>query len=325
MFALQTWLDCRVQFVETFVHGWRPRGKPLPLHFGGVMHKLTENFRGSRRPPKDVQLRHFLKQQDQEWLRTDKRTIKQREERVAISGQAFAAFSGYVRRYKGEFGGAYPKGWKPKILPGKWLKPEQEIVVKWNPLYDCPSEPVKITGFIDQPFIDSKGHHWVMDMKNQSRFDAGVLMPSMEYDLQVNLYMWAYWKMTGVMPRGFLIDGVVRPNCKPGKTQTIAELVRATRTKYWISDNWKELFQRFPLPVSKTHVIDWEGNTLRPMLDDFWSWWTGQTPHYMNAKALMSRYGKCQTFDIITSGNTSEHRKANYEKAKTYKRVSASD
>lgn len=144
--------------------------------------------------------------------------------------------------------------------------------------------PVCYTGKIDLP-TSWDGHLMIMDHKTTS-----IIGDSFWDDLRVSPqqtgYSWAWWKLTGQRPIGFVVNAIrTRP--------------QPDRPKGGLAAWWEENFQRQKEYLQPYHFDEWESNTAALIEEFFWHYNKGYFP--LKRKWCVAKYGRCQFYDVCYS------------------------
>ena len=162
----------------------------------------------------------------------------------------------------------------------------------------------KIDGVLEY-FTDSTDNESSIDLelmehKTKGKWDEEILQHKLPLDLQVNLYLWAVWRKYGIYPGAILYNMIRKPQLRQGKKETLKEYIRRVRAD--IHDRPEFYFKRIRGEVNPKDIMDWEKNTLIPILADINVWW-GSGTHYKNVTACTSGYLPCPFIAYCGSNN----------------------
>lgn len=149
-----------------------------------------------------------------------------------------------------------------------------------------PEIPIIYTGKIDLPALFDGTDLLVVDHKTGSTLGDSYWARH-RVAPQFYGYVWAWWKSTGVRPKGFMVNAI-RTKSKP---------IKAPRANSWDAW-WEECFQRDKEYIDEQHLQEWEFNTLATIEELMWHHRRGYFP--MRRQAC-TQYGKCEFYDVCYS------------------------
>jgi len=300
---LSSFLTCREQFRLSVVEGYRSNNVPLSLSFGTCMHWCLEQGYKLSSPPGKAKCQKLISDFEKLWL-SERPAASQRqlETQELTYGLADAMLPTYFERWTGDYG---PKFKYPKVHNtsriDKWVGLETRFSVPFR--FDDVRE-TRIVGTRDAMFRTPKGSLRIFDSKCRSIINEEDTQDTLPFDLQQMLYLWATWKETGECPVGTTMNIVRRPGHRRGREEPLRKFLDRVRKEVETPSRWDHYFIRIEMDISKAEIIAWEKSVLRPLMEDVRGWWEGRSPHYINPNALVTKYGRCEMFNIIVYGNT---------------------
>jgi len=103
-------------------------------------------------------------------------------------------------------------------------------------------------------------------------------------------YCWAWWRLTGQRPMGFLVNAI-RTQAKPIKPRSSWD--------QW----WEECFSRNKEVIDEEVILDWESNTLLVLEEIFWQARRGE---FARHRQNCMQYGTCLFYDVCFSKKESQ-------------------
>ncbi|KKN74285.1 hypothetical protein LCGC14_0392240 [marine sediment metagenome] len=292
--ALGLWLQCREQFRLKYVEGWSAKGNPLPLHYGSASHHVLR-----RMYERKLTIKKSIAEFDKLWRKERQTTFipqKLLAQHDLVLGMLDSIMPHYLRRIQ--------KKDKPfnDFKTKKWLALEHKFKIP----FDVESNQAVLRGMFDGVFLDDKGRLWLFETKNLSRIDQNDIQASLPFDLQVMFYLYALVRTYPEHKIGGVLYNVLRrPGLRQGVKETLSDFIK--RIEKDVSKKYAHYFMRFPMPITRSEILEWSDKTLWPMISNLLEWWQGlddSTPrHYMNPHALVGKYGRCEMFNAIVDNN----------------------
>jgi hypothetical protein len=301
---LSSYLLCREQTYLHYVKGYGAPISPIALEYGSCIHWVLEQAYGNpKRLPTDDNIHVWLRCYEAKWRAENRRqTAAQAEMMEKVYGMASCVLPHYFKRWSGDFTGNYGKFKPGTKRPAKWLSLEQEFAVP----YTYPDgKVVTIRGKRDGVFLDPRGKVYVFDTKCLSVVNEADIVATLPLDLQFMLYLWVTREELKKMPAGITMNIPRRPGQHWLVQDTLQSFLERVQKDVSNAKRYDHYFIRFDMDITKGELDWWKRNQLDPIMLDLRLWWDGVTPHYMNPKNLVTKYGRCGMFDAITAHDTS--------------------
>lgn len=307
---------CREQTRLYRVEGWRVRDQlagRTGLNFGDCVHAMLEQAYAKDTPPKDKVLSRWITLYEHNVLALETKRQgniiqRSRDNLSLVCGLAEATLPTYFTRFEGDWKRyRYPNGCKPTIArPVTWQALEETFRVSIT----LPNGiKIPITGKRDGRFVDSCGDTWILDTKCLSVIDEETMIDTLGKNLQQIMYLWAYWKEFGHVPAGCVLNVIRRSGAYRRKDESLKDYLSRIRDEVSKRDNWHHYFKRIPHSITGTKELQaFEDETLIPLLTELCQWWAGDSPHYMNDDALVTKYGRSELYEPIVHKNFVRHR-----------------
>jgi hypothetical protein len=154
-------------------------------------------------------------------------------------------------------------------------------------------------------FLDPRGKVYVFDTKCLSVVNEADIVATLPLDLQFMLYLWVTREELKKMPAGITMNIPRRPGQHWLVQDTLQSFLERVQKDVSNAKRYDHYFIRFDMDITKGELDWWKRNQLDPIMLDLRLWWDGVTPHYMNPKNLVTKYGRCGMFDAITAHDTS--------------------
>jgi PD-(D/E)XK nuclease superfamily protein len=293
---LSAFLHCR-QEVQWIGEGWKPRFERFALSYGTFAHDVLRaiytDYRGGKLKvaPNATTVRKYTEAAEERWKkemggRASAEALQQTELTMAMLE---AVLPGYFEM------------WWDDFETMDILKVEEDFKVPWT-LSD--GKQTFLYGFLDLAFRYKSKHIHLLETKNKGRISPDIMHDTLPRDIQLLTYLYALWKETGEVPKSAWYNILRRPGLKQKKGESLAQL--AKRIEADVKDRPEFYFMRLEIPCTKTDLLDWEAQ-LTGMIDDFYRWWKGEAPHYMNPKGCETQYGLCD-YSQACAGNMRPYR-----------------
>jgi len=298
---LAVFLACREQARLQLVEGLRSSSEKIYLGFGTCGHWLLHNMYDRQKPSGPIRISRWIREYSEAWTdEVPRATRTMRDQQDHIYGLHGVLMPRYAKRWAGDWRGSkYPLP-NVTVRPRRWLQLEHEFRTWW---VFGDGRKVPIRGMWDGVFVDRYGLVWIFDTKCLSVIIPEDLEETMSLNLQFMLYLWAYRNLHGTTPRGFLLNICRRPGHRFKKNESKVDFYDRVRGEIKLRPD--HFFQRYELTVKPSDIRRWESLVLAPLMDDIRGWWEGRRSHYLNPNALISKYGRCEMFHAIVSGNRS--------------------
>lgn len=147
--------------------------------------------------------------------------------------------------------------------------------------------PIMFYGVLDLAIKDLQGSTWVVDRKTTS-----MLGKTFDYDMAMTMqmpgYCWLFQKCFGVLPSGYIVDGI----------RSLAPSEKALADPKLLEKWWSEQFRRLPFFVDQEKINQWEETTLKRLK---WIIAQAEDGHFpMNDKSCVNKYGCCEFYNICS-------------------------
>lgn len=288
------WLECREQFRLRYAEGWRSVRTSAAIDFGELWHWLLGRQFQNRGREKRIE--RVLTHYDAVFKDNNPQCSDRRQQDLHLSlAKTAALWPTYQAKY-GEEDAAR-----------SWVGVEKEFRIE----YDCfpLSYPVPIQGIFDGVFKErnKKGlkEYWLFETKTKGRIDEFEIEDTMHLDLQVQLYALCIRELYGCWPKGVVYNVIRNPASQPLKKKNEDLPAFQKRLAKEVAKDEDHYFKRWSMEFKPSQLESWEENQWQPLLLDIFNWVNGG-PHYVNPKALVGKYGRCEMFGPITSGNFSD-------------------
>jgi hypothetical protein len=298
---IRVWAQCMEQARLKYVEGWSRRGNSLPLEFGSCVHWVLSQISGTaKKPPGKRKILNTLDAYEKLWKeQAGIRTQKSDVDFERVLGLAQALLPRYVERWAGDWTGKY-KPSNPTVAPKKWLQLEGRFKV---PFVLDDGAQTYLQGMFDGVFEDKKGRLWLFETKTKSVIEREIIEDTLQFDIQVLLYLWALKQVYKRTPHGVLYNVIRRPGLRQGKQEKLNDFFERCRMDVEDPKRTDHYFIRWELEVEESEIDAFEHDYLRPILGQMRRWWDGSGPHFMNPDALMCKYGKADMYEPIVHGN----------------------
>jgi hypothetical protein len=308
---IEKWLDCREQFRLEVVHGFKNPMGSAAIDFGEWWHWLLGRHYGSRHqsaatPMKDLE--QAVRIYSAKFQQENPHLPEKRRDAMELGFlKTKALWPVYLEKYAAEDAEKEWVGieqeWEfdyslpPLCLGGKLQTSQRYEVVEV--LEGC---KVPLSGIMDGVFRKD-GRLWLFETKTKSRIDEMEIEDTLQFDIQVNLYLYAIYRIFNEWPAGVQYNVIRNPSTEPGKRNAETHDEFVERLSKDVAKDEDHYFKRWELEVTQEHIESFLNKTLDPILRDIQLWAYGITPHYVHTKALAGKYGKCAMYDPITKGD----------------------
>ena len=297
---LHNFLACKEKFRLSYVEGWKPsKLGSQPMEFGTCIHDILDMIYTAS---KEVSPEDFLECLDvviknacdiyesekHEDLTTDGNDWKTLAENVSIAEVLLPE---------------YFKFWNKDWFLVNWVALEE--------VFDVPIEvdgkTIRIRGKLDG--VQKIGKKlWLFETKTKGRIDEAAIADKLSIDLQVNLYLWAIWKVYGAFPAGVVYNLIRRPMLRQKVNETLGEF--ASRIKKDVKERPDFYFIRTQGAVAKTEILEWEQKEFIPILKELIRWNDGHG-HFKNVSYCFTAFAPCQFLRICGQNSYASYNRKN--------------
>jgi len=301
---LALFLACREQARIKLIRGYTSITDAPYFAFGKCCHYILFRVYGEfSKPPSIHAVEKIAGEYKRLWIKQNGNPPQSLlEEREKLIGLAAMVCHAYFIRWAGDFPSQkYP-------LPHKTAKPKRWISLekRYSVLYEYPDgKKVPIVGTRDCIFESDKRKEFILDTKCYSIITPDDIADTLSVDLQLMLYIWSYYKETGVFPYGAIKNVIRRPKHIQSQGESLKRFLMRIHDEAITKKKMDHFFQRYQVELIPSEIEAWEQSTLVPIMEDIRAWWEGKAPHYMNPNSLISKYGRCETFDAVVNNNFS--------------------
>ena len=278
---LQSFLTCQEQCRLKYIEGWMPKKVPLSMQFGSLCHKILELHNveeGTKAYRKE-----FKKEKDL--------ILPSEYEQLEMAELLAEAIMP-----------AYFEAWGANDKKRKWLVKEHRFSMK--------VEGVKFKGFLDGVFRDDQGGIWLFESKFMSQIDDDVIQDSITFDLQCMAYL--KYLTTRYDPKtikGVCYNIVRRPGQRRGANESLQKFQARIKNEVSKLSNRDHYFKRWLMHITPEEIDKYWDKVLLPVVRHVIHWWDNGMPSYPNPMSLVTKYGKCDMFDLIVFDRTEGYRK----------------
>lgn len=194
----------------------------------------------------------------------------------------------------------------------RWVAREEVFRVPVS-LNDHPIGPrtITLTGRWDGVFSAGAYKLRLFETKTKSQIDEDGLMDWLPFDLQTMLYCYTAQQHFGKKVDGTIYDVVRRPQLRQGATESDKNFF--DRIDRDVKSRPAHYFKRYDVTLDGKSIERFAEHQLKPILRDLVTWYEDllqhltnpwdSPSHYMNSANLFTRFGKCDTFSMITRGS----------------------
>lgn len=276
---INKWLTCKYQAKLEYYYGLTPKSLSLPMNFGSCIHYVLSELYAKeslelKQVPKFIRKYQLANEEKFEELAS-----AQMQELEQLYGLAENMLYNYFAYYTSEF-------------DNQWVINESVFRVKYGDFW--------LNGRYDGGYVTPNRRLYLLDTKCLSQIDEGILTATLPFDTQCMLYLFAAY-LEGYKPSGITYNIIRRPQNRFLKNDTLQTFL--SRIAGTVATNPSYYFIRHTLQVTKKEIDEWVETFLNPVLRDIKQWYDEKCECYLNPAALVTKYGKCPMFDVITSGN----------------------
>lgn len=182
----------------------------------------------------------------------------------------------------------------------KWIALEEVFDVECTLL----GIPIRIRGKWDG-IVEIDGRLWLFETKTKGRIVEENISDKLAIDLQVNLYLWAIWKVYGKMPAGVIYNVIRRPKEKLKKGETIYAYTERVEQKVEAEPGY--YFHRFNGAILPIDLATWE-KEFAQILGQIERWFNG-TFHYKNPTSCTNEHGTCEFLKLCGANKVGFYKK----------------
>jgi len=285
-----SWMECK-QKARIFLQGYSSKYTSMALTYGTIGHAVLESVYQDIQSgalslfPLPEDIKHYITHVEKLWRkenpRADKSALEYLEHSLLLAEATLPKYFEY---------------WSKDLKKMKWLNLEQGFKI---PFETRDGRKVFIRGKMDGVFEMNK-KTWLFESKFKSQIVEANLVDTLSYDLQVLLYSWALYKLTGKVPAGVLYNIVRRSGMKQGAKETVGQYIE--RCKKDIEKRPEYYFLRLEISLTKGDIVMFE-EELNDIVTDFLNWWEGKSGHYKNTGMCIGKYGQCRYLPICSANN----------------------
>jgi len=288
---INKFLTCKMQCKLEYVDGWTPKKEPIWFTYGKLIHHVLSKCYELQQVPNYSDIQHIILEYEKSLPQIATADMQTKE---IIFGIAEMIIPVYFSKYADDF----------KRLH---IHNESNFNVKCSAGIHF-NKDIWISGRFDGAFLTPEYDCWILDTKCLSMIDEdlGSYLP---FDTQVMLYCWAMHKLhPNYNIKGFIYNIVRRPMHKMTLKDTSIK-VFCERVIKDIMSRMDEFFIRIQVPITLEEINDWEHKFLIPVLYEIERWSQLDYSSYVNSNALITKYGHCAMFDLITKSDTTNYYK----------------
>ncbi len=164
--------------------------------------------------------------------------------------------------------------------------PMVERLVWFPGFMECNGVPINVYGLLDL-VVTKYGEVWIIDHKTTSML--GTMFDfEMQTTWQMKGYAWLFKQAFGRMPMGYIVDAI----------RSLAPSEKIAGNGATLDKWWTDQFRRLPFFVNEAQLAEWEDNTKQVIEEILWQHGRGFYP--MNDKSCVTKYGRCQFYDVCT-------------------------
>jgi hypothetical protein len=107
---------------------------------------------------------------------------------------------------------------------------------------------------------------FIWDFKTSFRLSP-LIVDSWTFRFQFLFYTWLYWRFVGRKPDGIMVQGLLKPQLRPKKTERLDTFLR--RIEQEMADRRDEFFYRERIPLATDALERFETEMLMPHVEAF--------------------------------------------------------
>jgi hypothetical protein len=289
---------CR-ELCRLSLNGWTAIQPSLPLIFGGVIHEVFHRVYADpqvkklKRPPSTDRIHGYLTDITKEWRKENPKCLSIAIQHLEHTETMAAAILPI-----------YFKHWHEDFTQIRWMEKGLEHEFKIPISGHVGRTPWKtfLRGKMDGVFFkEVSDRPWLFETKTKGRIEEGALIDIMPFELQVNTYLIALYKMTGKIPAGVKYNILRRPQLRQKQQESLVQF--GERIVADIHDRPDFYFIRMDMTVDMRD-LDRAEQELMDLIGDFIMWWKGQSGHYKNSDHCENKYGTCHMLPICSRRDT---------------------
>ena len=317
---LNKFMECREQCRLGYIEGWRATGEGDATLFGSASHfVMSEGSEASKkwrksspalspevignRLARTVPL--FTKRFERGWKDENPRaTVRMTEQLERCLGLVEAVLPHYFQRCLA------PDRLYGDFARRNWISLEEKFAI---PFTFKDGRKTVLRGRMDGVYEETN-RVWLFESKNLTRIDGEGISDTLPMNLQVCMYLHALseqQKATKDMRKlgGVLYNIVRRPALRMATKDTLDSFLK--RVDLDVKSRPDHYFMRFRMPITVSEMQEWYAKNFMPMMHDVQRWYDdiretgGENFNYLNASALIGKYGRCGLFDAITKNDFS--------------------
>lgn len=181
----------------------------------------------------------------------------------------------------------------PFAIKFAYLNPQNGVLHLTEQGFAHPLTPVIFAGKIDLPVLWDE-RLFIMDHKTTSMLGDRAAKQYAVSPQQAG-YSYAWWKTTGQVPTGFVVD-LVRTKEPPLYVSKPEEVKKGKKSvEAWMDES----FYRCKEYIDERHLSEWEQNTLAILDRMFWEYNRGYFP--LNRNNCIGKYGECMFYNVCNT------------------------
>ncbi len=298
---LNLFLEDKEQTRLAYVEGYRSQYIKPAIEFGEICHWLLASIYKTNKRPGSKRVKSLLRKYEKTWFVTHRLlSEKQRIEMNRIFAQAEIVLLKYFEYFNGEDFGRY------KI----WIDCERYFRLAYR--YPDGAKTY-IKGIFDGVF-EKKKKLWLLETKTKGQIDLVTIIETLKFDLQTMLYFYHLYKLKHQTPAGILYNIIRRPGHKFTQKDTEKSFIDRVAKDVNNPKNKSHYFMRPEMYMTLSEIKDWKRDQLDPIMQEVRLWIEGVSPHYIKPNALVTKWGRCDLYQLIVND-----RVALYKRNKTRK------
>jgi hypothetical protein len=273
------------------MYGWTPLAFSNSIEFGSAFHEVLAhvNMGDAIDAASD---RHFSSRKES--------ALASDMERIEVMQSQIEALIDYYVVY-----------WAPRDKNLEWVTREEPFASR-TPIILPDDNAITLRGQYDGLVRRGK-KLYLYECKTKGRIAEETIQRSLDWDFQTNAYALAFAFDHGMKPpAGVIYDIIRQPQLRQGQ-QSVAEF--AVRIREDVQSRPEFYFVRWETSIAKAQTVAAWQRCFLPILRRLSAWYDRakelpysdpwQNPiHYQNYDALVSEYGPCFLFELLTTGST---------------------